>query len=287
MIENLKGIHETVIYTKAQHIKLYDNGEVENYPRHWHTPIEIIMPTENDYTAIIGKERINLKVNDILFICPGVIHALESPNSGKRIIFQADISMLREIPGFDSIVASISPASIITPDTAPSIHSQVKDYILNIYQEYSAMQQLSIASVYSHLLSMFVLLGKNYNHELTRLEDGDQKQKEYTEKFLAICSYIDEHCTEDLSLDEIAKIAGFSKYHFSRLFKQFSNITFYKYLNQRRIAYAEMLLADPTISITEVALRSGFASISAFIRMFKLIKQCTPTEFRSMYLSVN
>ena len=57
----------------------------------------------------------------------------------------------------------------------------------------------------------------------------------------------------------------------------------YKYLNKKRIEYAEKLLVDPELSITEVALQSGFSSLSAFIRMFKLIKDCTPTEFRNLY----
>ena len=83
----------------------------------------------------------------------------------------------------------------------------------------------------------------------------------------------------------VAALAGFSKYHFSRLFKEFTNISFYKYLNNQRISYAEKLLLDPNINITEVAIHSGYNSISAFMRMFKIIKNCTPTEFRNMYQS--
>lgn len=286
MIENLKGIHETVNYKNNSHIRLYHNGECENYPQHWHTPIELIMPTCNGYTAVLGKERIELNTGDILFICPGVIHALESPEYGTRIIFQAEISMLREIQGIDSFLSLISPAALITPLSTPAIHERMKEIILEIDSEYNSTEPLSGAAVYAHVLSIFVLIERHYTQHIKHFDVGNQKQKEYTEKFLAICNYINEHCTQDLTLDDIAKIAGFSKYHFSRLFKQFSNVTFYKYLNQKRISYAEMLLADPAISITEVALRSGFSSLSAFIRMFKIIKQCTPTEFRNMYLSI-
>ena len=89
--------------------------------------------------------------------------------------------------------------------------------------------------------------------------------------------------SENLTLDDIANIAGFSKFHFTRLFKQFTNVSFYKFLNQKRIANAEKLLANPEYTITDVALNSGFSSLSSFIRMFKIIKNCTPTEFRSMY----
>ena len=97
-----------------------------------------------------------------------------------------------------------------------------------------------------------------------------------------ICTYIDNHFSEDLSLEEIAEMSGFSKYHFSRLFHDFTNMPFYKYVNWKRISYAEQLLSDPELSATQVAIQSGFASQSAFIRMFKNRNGCTPTDFRKM-----
>lgn len=103
------------------------------------------------------------------------------------------------------------------------------------------------------------------------------------EKFILITDYINNHFAEDLSLETVASQAGFSKFHFSRLFKQYTDSTFYKYLNQKRIEFAKSLLQDPGVSVTEVAFKSGFSSLSAFLRMFKLMNNCTPTEFREMY----
>ena len=60
-------------------------------------------------------------------------------------------------------------------------------------------------------------------------------------------------------------------------------MSFYKYLNQKRIENAERLLINPEVSVTEVSLSSGFTSLSSFIRMFKQIKGCTPSEYRTMY----
>lgn len=78
-------------------------------------------------------------------------------------------------------------------------------------------------------------------------------------------------------------LSSFSKFYFSRLFKQFTNVSFYKYVNQKRIEKAAEMLTEPNISITNVALSCGFESLSSFIRMFKIVKGCTPTEFRNMY----
>lgn len=283
MIENLKGIHETVNYKPNMNLRLYDNKQAEDYPMHWHTPIEIILPLENIYSITVGKHTIAVNPDDILFICPGVIHSLKAPENGRRLIFQAEITMFHAMHEFESIISLMTPVLIITKNDMPAIHQNIYDLILQIYDEYNSSNILLETVIYEKLLSIFVLIGRNYTQSFGQMNIEVQKHKEYTEKFISICNYINEHCTEDLSLDEIAGIAGFSKYHFTRLFKQFTTTTFYKYLNLMRIKHAQKLLADPSITVTEVALSSGFPSLSAFIRMFKLMNQCTPTEYRNMF----
>ena len=88
---------------------------------------------------------------------------------------------------------------------------------------------------------------------------------------------------DPITLEMVSDIAGFSKYHFSRLFKQCSGYNFYDYLCYLRIKSAENLLIHPGVSITEIALQSGFTSLSTFNRIFKKIKNCTPSEYRNLY----
>jgi len=284
MIENLKGMHETVNYKKDTNLRLYNNEQAEEYPMHWHTPIEIIMPVENVYSVIAGSRTIIIEPDDIIFICPGVIHALKAPASGSRIIFQAEISMFHSIHEFEAILSIMSPVFKISKNDTPAIYQKIHNLVLQINEEYNRANNVLMETViYEKLLNIFILVGRNYTHNLRHNDAGYQKHKEYTEKFVSICNYINEHCTEDLSLEEISSIAGFSKYHFTRLFKQFTTTTFYRYLNQKRIEHAQNMLAYPGIPVTEVALSSGFQSLSAFIRMFKLINQCTPTEYRNMF----
>ncbi len=214
MIESLNGIFETINYKQSTSIKLYDNDEYEDYPAHWHTNPEIIMPTENIYTVECYNQIITLREGDIVLICPGCIHTLYAPEKGRRIIFQADINPLRFMKEIETLVTIISPLIVITPEDFPSIYDKVKSLLLEIKNEY---------------------------------------------------------------------LSGFSKFYFSRLFKQFTNVSFYKYVNQKRIEKAAKMLTEPNISITNVALSCGFESLSSFIRMFKIVKGCTPTEFRNMY----
>ncbi len=284
MIENLKGIYETVNFRENTNIRLYNNDKIENYPPHWHTPMEIIMPLENYYTVECCDHTFHVRENDIIIIAPCCLHTLYAPEEGgRRIIFQPDISILRSIKEIENILSILSPVTMITPEDYPDIHSALHALLLEIKQEYSTNTSLLEVSVYSKVLEMFVLIGRNYTENTERFDVTNSKQQEYTAKFMYICDYISAHCTEDLTLDFVADLAGFSKFHFTRLFKQFTNVSFYKYLNQKRIAIAEQLLANPENSITDIALSSGFSSLSSFIRMFKIIKNCTPTEFRNMY----
>lgn len=285
MIESLKGMHETVNYKSNTNLRLYDNTVPEDYPDHWHTPVEIIMPLENTYSVSIGSHTVTLQPSDIIFICPGVIHSLKAPSDGRRMIFQAELTMFTAIRDFELLISLMSPALKIEKKQAPDIHRQICALLAQITELYGSSHFLLETDIYSKLLEIFVLAGNNLTGSFEHVCGNTHIHKEYTEKFMQICKYINEHCTENLSLDETAKKAGFSKYYFTRLFKQFTATTFYKYLNQKRMEHARRLLADPEIPITDIALHCGYTSLSAFIRMFKLMNQCTPTEYRQLFIS--
>ena len=286
MIESLNGIFETINYKQSTSIKLYDNDEYEDYPAHWHTNPEIIMPTENIYTVECYNQIITLREGDIVLICPGCIHTLYAPEKGRRIIFQADINPLRFMKEIETLVTIISPLIVITPEDFPSIYDKVKSLLLEIKNEYlSSSTSFSEVSIYSKTLEIITLIGRSRAAAgmETPSPDAPRKQEEYIEKFIEICNYISAHCSDELNLEAVASMSGFSKFYFSRLFKQFTDVSFYKYVNQKRIEKAAKMLTKPNISITNVALSCGFESLSSFIRMFKIVKGCTPTEFRNMY----
>lgn len=280
MTKTINVADKNIPYTDNSSINLFYNTDYEEYPLHWHTSIEIIMPIENGYELECNGVPYTLKEHDVMLITPGTLHHIYK-KEGQRIIFQANLSTSAIFQKFDSFLSFIQPALVVSADNFPSIHSEVVEHMENILAEYNSADPFKEVAIYSSLIQMLILIARAYNTVDEHFIDiKPRKQQEYVEKFTAICKYVNEHCTEDLSLEDIAYKSGFSKYHFARLFKDFTNTSFHKYLNIRRIAYAENLLLDHRISITEVALRSGFNSISAFMRMFKIIKGCTPNEFR-------
>ena len=280
----MDGIYEKVDFQNNSSILLHINHETDNYSTHWHTAIELIMPITNYYTIVIGKTTYQLSEGEILVIPPGELHELIAPLEGVRRILLFDFSLISNLRGFSNISSVLNQPRLINETNAPEILPQLQTLFDEITTEYTSKNNLREAAIYALIIQMFVLLGRKYMSTENLFPDVKvNKQKEYIEKFNLIFEYINNNYMEDISLDMIADVAGFSKFHFSRLFKQFTDMSFYDYLNQRRVKEAEKLLLNPNLSITEIALRSGFSSISTFNRVFKSFKECTPTEFKNLY----
>jgi AraC-like DNA-binding protein len=280
----MDGIYEKVDYENNSSILLHINHETDNYPIHWHTAIELIMPITGYYSVVIGKTTYQLREGEILVIPPGELHELIAPAEGVRRILLFDFSLITNLRGFSNIISVMNQPRLINENNAPDILPQLQTLFDEITTEYTSQNNLREAAIYALIIQIFVLLGRKYMNTESLFPDVKvNKQKEYIEKFNLIFEYINNNYMEDISLDMIADVAGFSKFHFSRLFKQFTDMSFYDYLNQRRVKEAEKLLLNPNLSITEIALRSGFSSISTFNRVFKSFKECTPTEFKNLY----
>lgn len=280
----LDGIYEKVEYLNNSSILLHINNEDDDYSPHWHTAVEIIMPTNNIYTVIIGKTTYCLQEGDILVIPPGELHEVIAPTDGSRRILLFDYSLINGLKGITNIFTVLNQPRLITIRYDKATNNELTKLYDEITDEYDSNYTLKEAAIYSLIIRMFVVLGRKYmNTEHIFPDVKLNKQKGYIEKFNMIFDYINDNYMDEISLDTIADVAGFSKFHFSRLFKQFTDMSFYNYLNQRRVKEAEKLLLNPNLSITEVAMRSGFSSISTFNRVFKNFKECTPTEFIKLY----
>ena len=283
MIAILNGTHETVTYKDLQGIRLWHNREYEDYPLHWHTALEIILPFENEYTVVIDGKPHLLNEGDIWITAPGTLHELRAPKTGERLILLFDYSLICNVKGMDSLLQTIHPFLLVRRDSHGDLNGKLRFYLEEIIREYDYSQPYAEAAIYSLMIRFFVTLGRaNINPQEMFPGITSSKQHEYVDKFMNVCNYITAHCTENITVDELASLAGFSKFHFARLFKQFTNTSCYDYIIQKRIAYAEKLLIEPDLSITEVSMRSGFNSLSTFNRIFKSAKNCTPSEYKKL-----
>ena len=96
----------------------------------------------------------------------------------------------------------------------------------------------------------------------------------------AVVGYIEEHLGEQICLVTLAQLARLSQHHFCRAFKQSFGIPPHQYQVRRRIEQAKLLLADPSISITDVGFTVGYSQTSSFSVAFRKITGWTPSEYR-------
>ena len=198
-----------------------------------------------------------------------------------RIIFQVSHSIVREVNGFDSIYNRFFPCAVFRSDSNEPAQAKMAQLLQDIYHEYEENHPLWEASIHSMVIRFFVLAGRICINKADTFPGVRQKkQQAYIDTFFSVCTYLNDHCTEQLSLEATARMAGFSKSQFIRLFKEYSGTSYYEYVTRRRLMRADILLGEPEYSITEVAMQSGFNSLATVNRVFKEHHHCTPMEYR-------
>ncbi|MCR8645214.1 AraC family transcriptional regulator [Paenibacillus sp. N1-5-1-14] len=102
----------------------------------------------------------------------------------------------------------------------------------------------------------------------------------YDSSMLRAIVWMEERIDQEITLDEVAKQATFSKFHFTRLFKAVTKESFNDYVRKRRLTRATYALIDTKVSILQIAVDVGYASHEAFTRAFTTYMGLTPLRYR-------
>jgi AraC family transcriptional regulator len=100
-----------------------------------------------------------------------------------------------------------------------------------------------------------------------------------------VTDFIADNYGGDLSLDDLARAAGMSTFHFAREFKRTTGTTPHQYLIKFRVERAKALLAEGGMPLVEVGAQSGFSHQSHFTRLFRRLTGTTPQSYRLMFQS--
>ena len=134
--------------------------------------------------------------------------------------------------------------------------------LLHILHELSITRNL-------RLLSDETFVDKKINYNSRRIE--------------AVFEYMRGHFDKEITLSEVAKIAGMTDVSFSRFIKKRTGKTFIDSLNEIRLGHSARMLIDTTETISEIAYKCGFNNLSYFNRLFKAKKNTTPKQFREEF----
>lgn len=106
-------------------------------------------------------------------------------------------------------------------------------------------------------------------------------QSEYISRINKTFDYIDSNLDKPLTLEELASVASFSRFHFSRIFHSIVGETPFQFIQRVRIEKAAMLLlTNRKMNISDIATKCGFSDLSVFSRNFKSCFGVSPTSYR-------
>lgn len=264
-------------------VRLYENKEADDYPEHWHNAFEVIFPVENSYTVCINDAFYDVYQDEVLIIPSGSVHELFTPENGRRYILMVDQSLIYSIDGMSAVQQGFYPCVHLRHDQHEELLSNVRECLWKLICEHKSNDYFSRSAVCLYMSQLFVHIARNLMNGVVASDRTEHRKNQQTSAvFLDACTYISEHCAEKLSLADVAAYSNYSKYYFARMFKAYSGMSFYDFYLRQRMLLCEQMLGNPELSITEVALRSGFGSITTFNRIFKQYKKMTPSEYRKL-----
>jgi len=129
-------------------------------------------------------------------------------------------------------------------------------------------------------MELLLQIYRLFQQELATRSDFRLLKEELTQ---CIIDYIGEHFHEDIHLHDLEAALHLNRYYLAKTFKEVTGTTIFRYLAERRINEAKLLiLLEPDLSITEVAYRIGFKHASHFSRKFRQLVAMTPEQYRKL-----
>ncbi|MCR4940340.1 MAG: AraC family transcriptional regulator [Treponemataceae bacterium] len=273
---------EIIRYPNVSGVSFTERDIPSIFPPHWHNAAEFITVLKEGCRYRIDGTLYEPEAGDILLIWPRELHELiRIPE--ESVVFVQFSSCI--IESNNDLVASsyfINKCHIIKGKENPELTEKIRDLIykirdVNNKKEYFTETRSKIL-VYQALLLVGEYVMKEYKESL-----GDRKFSNKLWDYIRYaCSYIAEHSTENISQAEVAERTGLSQYYFSKLFKEYTKMSFPSYLSGIRVRNAINLLAQESMSVTDCAFEAGFQSTTTFNKMFREFTGRSPRDYRKL-----
>lgn len=248
-------------------------------PVHWHEEMEIIYVKKGTLRVIINEVEYIGTDGDIYFVNPRELHLMSSSDLSieyytllfpmEFISFQSmdnlELELLQPLRSNQLLIENA-----VTDDHLLHILSPLLDEIVMLNNKDHETKQLQIRIF---LLQILLHLYQTKSMLLPSVSGNIDMQK-------AMLAFIEKHYTEKISLAMMSKEFHLSEKYLSRYFKEHFHISFSNYVMHLRLTLARQLLEATNLPVTEIALRSGFPSVSYFIRSFKETYKTSPLRYR-------
>lgn len=280
--------------TKEQPIAVMEfrAGEGTYYPegffveRHWHRGIEILKVREGSYTVEVNLEDLLLEKGEICVINSEELHQIRGNARTSRhevIIFQPEILGFRYEDAFQKRLVeplvSMQDSFVHRIRREDAGYAEIDRLFSQVTEAGKRQEEDWYFDAKLEMLRMVRSLKKCGFTQPTRSTLG-AAEKEKTDRYKRIVSYMEEHYMEKVTLEDLAETAQCNPQYLCHFFKEIAGVPPMQYLIGYRIERAKEELAHSTKTVLEISLDCGFENVSYFIRQFKKATGMTPGKCR-------
>ena len=266
--------HEVIIPNKDISFKMFQfEGKDGNYfrDRHWHRSVEIFAVDEGELDFFLDETRIHLTAGHFVLVNSNEIHSISAPRPNRTIVLQIPVSSFRSYYLENSYIYF----SHSRKDTDEELISLVR-VMYNTYKEKSLGYDLAVQSQFYQLLYLMVL-----NYRETALNREQLLQYRNRSKLSEIADYIKENYSEEITLELMGSMFGYSPAYISRMFTKYAGCGFKKYLEGIRLEHAVLDLDQTADSLDIIAGRHGFPDRKALRKAFQNLYNMSPGQYRN------
>ncbi len=255
------------------HLKSKGGTQVEY---HYHEFCKVLLLIQGSGGYFVDGQRYLLQSGDIVLLDAHSIHRpeLDGNSTYERIILYISPEYLQR-----QSTAACNLQTVFSGDKGHVLRLAEKNrqklFQLAAQLERDLEEDAFGREILSNagLLQLLVEIGRNRENPET---SGTSPVMPRNERIMEILRYIDEHLSEDLDAEVIAKAFFISKYHMMRLFRRETGTTVHLYITQKRLVKARELM-DSGMRATEACYRCGWRSYSSFTRAYGKHLGTTPT----------
>ena len=283
--------YETYNFDSVSAFNMATGFKERSYQRHWHSYGEIILvgPGEtNVYT--VNQDTYTLVEGDFVLVWPMEMHSIVDADREKALVIQFSNAFVNSLFDLQRIMHFYRNLHVICINSHPELSAELKDIALrmkDIFFSDAANRELECCML---LMKFMMTLDEHRDEFAPEIEPGAHNgyTDDVMKRMIGITDYIKNNLTaDDLSQTSMAKRVGISRDYFSRMFKEVTGMNYNKWLNMIRLEKAVELLSNERMTLTEVAMLSGFQSIPSFNRVFHNEKGMAPGEYRNLYIKEN
>lgn len=288
MSKNLEIMREITPISSEESFLVFDRVKKNfDFPLHYHPEVELNFIAKGKGTRrVVGDHVGEVENLELVLIGPNLPHFWSDHKCKSKRIHEVTVQF-----SLDFFDQSFLKKRLMKP-----IQDMIKESIRGIM-----FSQETIEKVQEQIISLKKLNGfesfmavMNILNELAT-SNNQTYLSSYsidTETFVdhddmkLIYDYLHKNFEKKITLEEIANHTNMSIVTFNRFIKKRTGKTFINYLNEIRVSYAARWLIEKDLTISEVAYQCGFNNIANFNKIFKSIKNCTPSELKQQFIGV-